>query len=92
MGRFPESITGPIPCKRFWIGFIEHASNDNWKQPGFRDETIEKWLDNTVAMVAKAAEFPELKLPVRLADVKPAAAPGRRVLESALFIGTEPHR
>jgi len=50
----------------------EHAANDSWKQGGFTDEVIEKWLDKLVGSVAKAAGFPDLKLPVRLADVKPS--------------------
>jgi hypothetical protein len=52
----------------------EHAAIEAWKQGGFTDETIEKWLDKLVASVATAVEFPELKVPVRLADVKPPPA------------------
>jgi hypothetical protein len=48
-----------------------HAANDAWKQPDWKDETIEAWLDKLVGSVAKAAELPDLKLPVRMADVTP---------------------
>ncbi len=51
----------------------EHAANENWKQGGFTDEAIEKWLDKVVASVARAANFPDLKVPVRLAEVKPSS-------------------
>src|SRR5262249_33726477 len=50
----------------------EHAANDTWKQGGFKDDEIEKWFDKVVGSVAKAAEFSDLKLPVRLANVRPA--------------------
>src|SRR5690242_7895544 len=48
----------------------EHAASDNWKQPGWTDEKIEAWLDKLVGSVAKAGEVPDLKLPVRLTEVK----------------------
>jgi hypothetical protein len=63
------------------------AAGDAWKQEGFRDETIEKWVEVVVSKVAKAAEMPELKLPVRMADVKPVPeVPGRRI-QSGLVVG-----
>src|SRR5262245_49696018 len=70
-----------------------HAGNDVWKKGGFQDDSIEKWLDKLVGSVAKAAEFPELTLPVRLKDVQPKSAlqganPGR-TLEGALVIGRD---
>jgi hypothetical protein len=49
----------------------EHAANDAWKRGGLQDDAIEKWLDKLVGSVAKAAEFPDLKLPVRLVNVRP---------------------
>src|SRR5215213_9135526 len=67
----------------------DHATNDAWKQPGFQDEAVEKWLDKIVGSVAKAAEFPELTLPVRFSEMKAAApAVGRQIL-SALVIGRD---
>src|SRR6476620_9211107 len=52
----------------------DHASHEAWKQGRFQDEAIEKWLDKVVGSVAKAAEFPELTLPVRLSEVQSTAA------------------
>lgn len=66
----------------------EHASHEAWKQGRFQDEAIEKWLDKVVGSVAKAAEFPDLVLPVRLSEVQstaaPAAPPGQNPVAIAL--------
>src|SRR5947208_2661940 len=73
----------------------DHAANDAWKQGGFKDDAIEKWLERLVGSVAKAAEFPELKLPVRLTDVKPpppenpAGKPRGRSLSGALIVAKD---
>ncbi len=73
-----------------------HAANDAWKQGGFTDEAIEKWLDKLVASVSTAANFPELKVPARLANVKPPPpanpmAPARigRLLNGALIVAKD---
>jgi hypothetical protein len=72
-----------------------HAGNELWKKGDFQDEAIEKWLDKLTDNVAKAAEFPELTLPVRLKDVRPkevppaGAAPARSQIESGLFVGRD---
>jgi len=63
------------------------AADDDWRKEGVPDEQIEAWLDRLVLSIAKAADFPELKLPVRLADVRPTdLAPGRRISQ-ALVVG-----
>lgn len=49
----------------------QHAAIDAWKQPGFKDDAIEAWLDKLLASIGKAAEIQDLKLPVRLKDVQP---------------------
>ena len=49
----------------------QHAAGEAWKQPGFQDDEIEKWLDKLVGSIAKATEIDDLKLPVRLKDVQP---------------------
>ena len=49
----------------------EHAAGEAWKQPGFQDDEIEKWLDKLIGSIAKASEINDLKLPVRLKDVRP---------------------
>jgi len=69
----------------------QHAAGDAWKQPGFKDDAIEAWLDKLVASIAKATERPELKLPLRLKDVAPgqpqAQARGPSRLRGALVVG-----
>ena len=50
----------------------QHAAGEAWKQPGFKDDGVEAWLDKLVGSIAKAAEIPDLKLPVRFKDVQPA--------------------
>jgi hypothetical protein len=50
----------------------EHAKDEAWRAPGWKDEKIEAWLEKLVAAVAKGTERPELKLPVRMADLQPA--------------------
>jgi len=47
-----------------------HAAGEAWKQPGFQDDAIEIWLDKLIGSIARAAEINDLKLPVRLKDVK----------------------
>jgi hypothetical protein len=49
----------------------EHAAGEAWKQPGFQDDEIEKWLDKLIGSIAKASEINDLKLPVRLTGVRP---------------------
>ncbi len=79
-----------------------HATADAWKQPGFKDDVLEAWLDKLVGKIAKAADFSDLTLPVHFKDVQPgnipaAAAPqaagGGFVpppqLQSALVIGND---
>jgi hypothetical protein len=67
----------------------DHAASGDWKNPGFQDEAIEQWLDKQVQKVAKATDFQDLKLPVRLKDVSAVPGPQRRQLKSALVIGTD---
>jgi hypothetical protein len=64
----------------------KHAESDAWKEPGFRDDAIEAWLDKLVGSVAKAANLPDLKLPTRFADVK-SGEPTGRLPEGLLIIG-----
>jgi hypothetical protein len=66
----------------------EHAKDDAWRAPGWKDEKIEAWLEKLVAAVAKGTERPELKLPVRMANLQPAdparpiQLPGKRLIAS----------
>jgi hypothetical protein len=67
----------------------EHSATEEWKKEGFKDDEIEKWLDKVVESVAKAAEFPDLKLPTRLSEVKPGnPMPGRPMLK-VLMVGKD---
>lgn len=68
-----------------------HAASGAWKQPGFKDDAIEAWLDKLVGSIARAAERPDLKLPLRMKDVAPgepqAQARGASRLRGALVVG-----
>lgn len=67
----------------------DHAQNDQWRQGVWRDDKIEAWLDKLVSAVARGAELPELKLPVRQADLQPAD-PARLVVQpGSLVIGKD---
>jgi len=67
----------------------QHASGNAWKQPGFKDEAIEAWLDKLVGSIAKAADFPDLQLPVRQKDVKAIGPPQPNNYEQALIVGKD---
>ncbi len=60
----------------------EHAKDEAWRAPGWKDDKIEAWLDKLVAAIAKGTERPELKLPVRQADLQ-AADPARPILRGS---------
>jgi hypothetical protein len=60
----------------------EHAKDEAWRAPGWKDDKIEAWLEKLVAAVAKGTERPELKLPVRMADLQ-AADPTRLTLRGS---------
>jgi hypothetical protein len=69
----------------------QHAANDAWQQAGWNGEQIERWLEKLIGTVAKAADIPELKLPVRFGDVKPADATAGRTFDKALLVGKNIH-
>src|SRR5947209_2576645 len=71
-GEIPRTSAPPDTLQMVLDRIHIHASNDKWKEGGFKDELIEKWLDRIIGAVAKAADVPDLKLPVRLATVRPA--------------------
>jgi hypothetical protein len=64
-----------------------HAATGAWQKEGWRDEKIEAWLDKLVAAIAKGADRPDLALPVRMADLKPADPNAIRA--SGLVVGTD---
>lgn len=64
-----------------------HAAGEAWKEPGWKDDAIEAWLDKLVGSVAKAADLPDLKLPVRFADMQ-GTEPKGRLPEGVLIVGT----
>jgi hypothetical protein len=66
----------------------DHAAAEAWKQEGWREDYVEAWLDKLVASIAHGTELPQLKVPVRLADVAPAD-PARPVLGGGLFVGRD---
>jgi hypothetical protein len=64
-----------------------HAAGEAWREDNWRDDQIERWLDQAVGLIAKAVENPELKLPVRLAAVRPAEIVPGGTLTGALIVG-----
>jgi hypothetical protein len=67
----------------------QHVASGDGKKEGLQDDQIEAWLDKLVASIAKAANRPDLKVPVRLADVKPVELPERGINAEALFVGRD---
>lgn len=63
-----------------------HAGNDAWKQGGFSDEVIEKWLEKLVGEIAKEAKLPELKVPVKQAELAPVDLNQRNAAPRGLII------
>jgi hypothetical protein len=66
-----------------------HAAGDKWRQDGFADPLIEAWLDKLMGSLAAAAEMPDLKLPVRLADVQAADLVPDGDYSRALVVGQD---
>ena len=83
----PQGIAGQDTLQNVLDRIHEHAGGEAWKKEGWRDEAIEGWLEKLVAKVAKAAEFPELKLPVHLADVRSAEGAFNNSNRNVLFVG-----
>jgi len=65
----------------------QHAGNDAWRNKGFEDQQIEGWLDRLAGSIAKAAKIPDLKVPVRLAEVQPADPVPSRTISQRLIVG-----
>lgn len=64
-----------------WATVLErvkhHASNDDWKKPGFADSLLEQAVEKVIDQANKGAKADRVQLPVRFADVT-AAEPGVR--------------
>ena len=67
----------------------QHAAGEAWKQPGFKDDAIEAWLDKLLGSIAKATDIADLKLPVRFKDLGNAPPNRRSQLQGALVIGKD---
>jgi hypothetical protein len=65
----------------------QHAADDAWRKQGLADAQIEGWLDKLAGSIATAAKMPELKVPVRLADVRPIDAAPSRTVSQRLLVG-----
>jgi hypothetical protein len=65
-----------------------HAKDEAWRQGGIQDEVIENWLQKLVASVAKAADRPDFKVPVTLAELTPADPMRPTFAPQSLLIGT----
>jgi hypothetical protein len=66
-----------------------YAGSDAWQKDGISDDKTEAWLAGLVGKLAKAAAFPELKVPVQLAEVKTQAPAQAAALQSALLVGKD---
>src|SRR5262245_64288179 len=67
----------------------QHAAGDSWKQPGFKDDAIEAWLDKLLGSIAKATDVADLKLPVRLKDVGHVVPIQPNPITGSLIIGKD---
>jgi hypothetical protein len=65
-----------------------HVDRDDWRGPGWSDKEIEDWLEKLVKTIGAGAENPELKLPVRMADVS-ARDPRGAMREGGLIMGRD---
>lgn len=65
----------------------EHVATKAWREEGWKDEQIEIWLEQVVGKIAVAAKLPELKLPVRFADVKPSEGTTPPSRKNTLLVG-----
>src|SRR5262245_3803561 len=87
-----ESPTAPLqpqPFQAVLNRIRQHAASEEWRAGAFRDEQIEGWLDDIVGKIATATEIADLKVPVRLADVRPIAAEKSAALSQGLLIGRD---
>lgn len=68
-----------------------HAASHTWEKEGWKDEAIEAYLDKLLATIAAATQSKDLKLPVRLADVRPLKPAVRPpvVQDGVLVIGKD---
>src|SRR5262245_33678958 len=65
----------------------QHAATDAWRQQGWKEEAIEAWLDGATAAIRKAAQRPNLKLPVRIADVAPTDFTTEAAADRVIVVG-----
>ncbi|MCI0359091.1 MAG: hypothetical protein L0211_11485 [Planctomycetaceae bacterium] len=49
-----------------------HASKDEWREAGWSDPTLEKWLETTVAALGALDGKGDYKLPVKMAEARAA--------------------
>jgi hypothetical protein len=87
----PRGVELPIdPLEEVFERIRGHAAGDAWQKEGWKDERIEAWLEKLVSTIASGADLPELKLPVRLADVRPPANPRQPAFDGVLVVGKVP--
>ena len=89
-GEIPRKDPSPGDTLQAVLDRIHnHAAGEAWKEPGWKDDAIEAWLDKLVGSVAKAAEIADLKLPVRLAEVKAGDPMPARLVRNQLIVGRD---
>ena len=79
----------PQPLQAVLDRIRNHAADGKWRQDGFADPLIEAWLDKLVGSIAAAADMPDLKVPVRLADVQAADPVPGGAFSKALIVGKD---
>lgn len=67
----------PNSLEAMLLRIHDHVASDDWRKEDFSDKTLETWLDKLIVELAKSTGDKDLALPVRFADVKPAAAVAR---------------
>src|SRR5262249_36668031 len=65
----------------------KHAAGEPWREPGWKDEATEAWLERATTKIAQAVQRPDLTLPVRMADVRPGDAALERTASKLLLVG-----
>ena len=63
-----------------------HASGDAWRQTGWKDESIEGWLDGVTTSIGKARTT-DSTLPVKIADVTAGDSQPDRTADKTLIVG-----
>ncbi len=70
--ELPRTLTPPDNLQTVLDRIHNHAASDAWKNPGWKDASIEAWLKRMVSVIARGVDDQNLALPVSFNDVTPA--------------------